>query len=59
MWSFLCIVCPLRIPIPMCKNKIQVQQENSLKFTYCLCVSITNLILALHMQSVYGLEEPF
>ncbi len=28
-WSFLSVVCPLWIPIPMCKKKIWVQQENS------------------------------
>jgi hypothetical protein len=28
-WSFLPFVRPLQIPIPMCKKKIRVQQENS------------------------------
>jgi hypothetical protein len=37
-WSFLSFVHPLRIPIPMCKKKIRVQQENSYKITYCLHV---------------------
>ncbi len=37
-WSFLSIVHPLRITIPMCEKKIWVQQENSYKITYCLRV---------------------
>jgi hypothetical protein len=57
MWSFLSVVHPLRIPIPMCEKKIRVQQENSYKITYCMCIS--NLILAIHPQSVNGLEELF
>ena len=36
--SFLSIVHPLRIPIPMFKKKVQVQQENLYKITYGLCV---------------------
>jgi hypothetical protein len=39
----------------MYKKKNRVQQENSYKITYCLRVCITNLILALHTQSVNGL----
>jgi hypothetical protein len=38
IWNFLSVVDPLRIPIPMCKKKIWVQQENLYKFTYCLHV---------------------
>jgi hypothetical protein len=34
-WSFLSIVRPLRLPIPMCEKKVRVQQENSYKITYC------------------------
>jgi hypothetical protein len=33
MWSFLSVVHPLQIPIPMCEKKIQIQQENPQKFT--------------------------
>jgi hypothetical protein len=43
-WSFLFVVHPLRIPIPMRKKKIQVQQENSLKITYCLRVLPTKFL---------------
>ena len=37
-WSFLSVVHPLQIPIPMCEKKILVQQENLYKITYCLHV---------------------
>ncbi len=36
MWSFLSVLHPLRIPIPMHEKKFRVQQENSYKITYCL-----------------------
>ncbi len=44
MWSHLSIVCPLQIPIPMCKKKNCVQQENLQKITYCLCVLPTKFL---------------
>ncbi len=44
-----------RIPIPMCDKKIWVQQENSYKISY-LFTCISNLILAIHTQSVNGYE---
>ncbi len=34
MWSFLSVVHPLLIHIPMYEKKVRVQQENSKKFTY-------------------------
>jgi hypothetical protein len=37
-WSFLSVVHPLRILIPMCVKNIRVQQENLYKITYCLRV---------------------
>ncbi len=43
-WSFLSIVHPLRIPIPMYKKKVRVQQENSQKITYCLHVLPTKFL---------------
>jgi hypothetical protein len=58
MWSFLSVVHPLQIPIPMYKKKIRVQQENSYKISY-LFTCVSNLILAIHMQSKNGYEEPF
>jgi hypothetical protein len=36
MWSFLSVVHPLQIPIPMCKKKIHVQQKKLYNITYCL-----------------------
>jgi hypothetical protein len=57
-WSFFSVVYPLQIPIPMCKKKIWVQQENSYKISY-LFTCISNLILAILMQSMNGYEEPF
>jgi hypothetical protein len=44
MWSFLCVVGPLQIPIPKCEKKIWVQQENLQKITYCLCVLPTKFL---------------
>jgi hypothetical protein len=44
MWSFLSVVHPLRIPIPMYEKKIQVQQQNSWKITYCLHVLPTKFL---------------
>jgi hypothetical protein len=38
MWSFLSVVHPIQIPIPMTKKKIQIQQENLQKFAHCLRV---------------------
>jgi hypothetical protein len=58
MWSFLTIVHPFRIPIPIYEKKIWVQQENLYKISY-LFTCISNLILAIHMQRVNGYEEPF
>jgi hypothetical protein len=55
-WSFLSIVHPLKIPIPMYEKKVWIQHENSYKITYSLHVCITNLILALHTQSMNGLR---
>ncbi len=43
-WSFLSVFHPLRIPIPMYKKKVRVQQENSLKITICFCVLPTKFL---------------
>ncbi len=43
-WSFLCVVRPLQIPIPMCEKKIRVQPENQQKITYCLRVLPTKFL---------------
>jgi hypothetical protein len=42
----------------MYKKKIPVQQENSYKISF-LFTCISNLILAIHMQSMNGYKEPF
>jgi hypothetical protein len=34
MWSFLSVVHPLQIPLPMYEKKVRVHQENLQKFTY-------------------------
>ncbi len=47
-WSFLSVVRPLQIPIPMCKKKIWVQQENLWKLTYCLRVLPTYFLHYTH-----------
>jgi hypothetical protein len=60
-WSFLSVIHPLRIPIPMYKKKVQVQQEKFVE-NHLLFTCITNQILALytiHPRSVDGLEKLF
>ncbi len=42
--SFLSVIHPLRIPIPMSEKKSRVQQENSYKITYCLRVFPTQVL---------------
>jgi hypothetical protein len=57
MWSFLSVVHPLRIPIPMCEKKIWVQQEICTKLL--IVYVYFQHILAIHTQIVNGLKEPF
>jgi hypothetical protein len=52
------IIHPLQISIPMCKKKNLSSTRKSVEI-YLLFTCITNLILAIHTQSMNGLEEPF
>ncbi len=47
-WSFLSVVHPLRIPIPMYEKKVWVQHKNLYKITYCLRVLPMNFCTMYH-----------